>query len=1075
MIDNNSINSERVPSELRALNINYAVAVFDRSGQLIRANNRYLKLFGTTLEHALGSDESASYAIQADRNAQARWAALRAGQICDQTALRVVAGGSQAWIRTSYTPILAEGELVEVVVIFEDVTEAQLRLADDRGQVRAINVSQAVAHFGCDGTIVEVNERFCAAVGYMREELVGRHHRMLVAADEARSAAYRAFWSELASGHHQTGEFRRIRKDGSDAWLQASYNPVFDPAGRVIKIVKYATDVTSEKLRQAEYQWQVAAIHKSNAVVVFDMHGTVLDANEAFLEAMGYSADQVIGEHHRIFVEPAYAHSIEYAQFWRNLELGRHHAGQYQRVASNGDTVWLQASYNPIFDMAGRPVKVIKYATIVTDEKLLQADHQGQIAAIHKAQCVVSFDVEGTILDANDNFLRLMGYRYRDVRGRHHRMFVEDRDAESDAYKTFWRQLAAGRHKVAEFKRLGNEGREVWLQASYNPIFDMNGKVFKVVKYATDITREKIQQADYKSQIDAINKSQGVVELGLDGTILDVNSNFLETFGYRLSELKGKHHSILVMPGVADSDEYVRLWQTLRTGTFHTGLYRRVGKQGTEIWLQASYNPVLDLNGKPYKVIKFATDVSANVAMAQAYDEAARMAQHDATTALPNRLKLASYMTSALPHPSARLAVFYIDLDGFKPVNDTFGHDVGDRVLGEVADRLRHCLRDDQIAARVGGDEFVVAAPALDDDEIETMCRRILETVAMPVRHAEGELGVTASIGVAISPQDGTSPDELLKNADLALYRSKNDGRATYSYFTEEMNARVVDYRALTQDMRRGLRNDEFILEYQPRFDTRERQIRSVEALIRWAHPEKGVIPPADFIALAERNGLIIPIGEWVLYTACDTIAQRSDTLGVSVNISPIQFRDDSLVETVGLALERSGLSPERLELEITEGVLIDHAEHARSVLERLKTLGVRLAIDDFGTGYSSLSYLRSFPFDVIKIDRRFIRDLDTDDGNRAIVRAILSLGQALDLTVTAEGVETNEQLAMLTYDECSEVQGFLLARPMAIDDLQRLIRNVPAIVERGEEKTVFCEDRVQVKRNVLPLNSRAR
>jgi diguanylate cyclase (GGDEF)-like protein len=408
---------------------------------------------------------------------------------------------------------------------------------------------------------------------------------------------------------------------------------------------------------------------------------------------------------------------------------------------------------------------------------------------------------------------------------------------------------------------------------------------------------------------------------------------------------------------------------------------------------------------------------------------------YDAVTLLPNRVRLADFLRVHLGQDSAQLAVMYLGLDCFKEINDTHGHHVSNKVLGAVADRLRRSLRPDQIAASMGGEEFVIAAPHLDEEEITRYCQHVLELLTAPIVHEGGELFIGASIGIAMAPTDGTSPDELLRAADTALYRSKNNGRGTYCFFSTRMNDRLQANRRLTDEMRRGIAAGEFFLEFQPRFDAHTRTIRSAEALVRWQHPEHGRMAPDLFIPLAERSGLILPLGDWVLFNACLTACDWPE-IGVSVNVSPVQFRDGRLVERVRHALDASDLAPGRLEIELTEGVLLEDAKRAGTTMRELKALGVKLAVDDFGTGYASLSYLRSFPFDVIKIDRQFIGDLEPIVGGRAIVQAILALGKALGLTVTAEGVETDRQLEMLVEDHCAEVQGFLLARPMAAAQL---------------------------------------
>lgn len=1023
--------------ELRALNQAFAVATYTPDGQLIHANNQFLRLTGYALDEVVSLDTAAFFSNTYERNHRLDlWKRLGAGEPAQITQMWIGKHGDEIWLNSRYIPIeKGDGSIDKVVQIAEDATAFQRQRDDERGQIEAIHATQAVIHFGLDGTILDANDLFLAAVGYTREEIVGQHHAIFVDSIEREGEAYANFWQGLAKGEYRSGEFRRLGKDGVEVWLQAVYSPILDLAGRPLKVVKYATDITEEKLRRAEYQWQVTAIHKSNAVVTFDMHGTILDANEHFLAETGYDLPEIVGRHHRMFVEPAHAHSTEYAGFWRDLRQGKHRAGQYRRFGKDGRELWLQATYNPIFDAGGKAIKVVKYASIVTEERLVQAEHQGQIAAIDNAHCVIFFELDGTIIDANENFLETMGYRYAQVRGRHHRMFVSTQEAEGAAYARFWTDLAQGHHKAGEYKRIGCDGREVWLQATYNPIRDMNGRVFKIVKYATDITAEKLRNADYEGQIAAINKSQDVAVFGLDGTILDANDNFLATMGYRREELVGCHHSILVERAVATSQAYFDFWDKLKSGVFHSGMYKRLGKDGKEVWIQASYNPILDLNGQPGKVVKYAIDVSSNVALADAFDEARRQAHHDAATSLPNRTKLASFMNTALADPSGSMAVLYIDLDRFKPINDTYGHHVGDRVLGEVADRMRRVLREDQIVARVGGDEFVIAAPGMQVDAVERFCKQLFDALSAPIRYDDGEITVGLSVGVAMSPGDGNTPDELLRAADAALYRSKQNGRGIYSYYSSELDARINGQRQMIEEMRNSFTAGHFFLEYQPRFDTRSREINSFEALLRWRHPEKGRVNPVDFIPLAEQCGMIVPLGEWVLRTACHA-AVGWHGAGVSVNVSPVQFRDPNIVQKVKDALASSGLAPHLLELEITEGVLLEDADRAVEMLNGLKALGVKLAMDDFGTGYSSLSYLRNFPFDVIKIDRSFVSDLDArneaKDSARPIVQAILGLGRALGLSVTAEGVETNEQLALLLADQCSEVQGFLMAEPLS-------------------------------------------
>ena len=362
--------------------------------------------------------------------------------------------------------------------------------SDDRHIIEAIKRSQGTIEFTMDGKIITANKNFLSLLGYELEEVKGKHHSMFVDPEYAKSPEYREFWERLAAGEFFTAEFHRFGKGGKDVWIQATYCPVLNKHGKPYKVFKVASDVTDQKRQKADYAGQIEAIGKSQAVIEFDMDGKILTANQNFLDAMGYTLAEVQGKHHQIFVDPAYAKSPEYKKFWETLRAGKYMAAEYQRFGKGGKEVWIQASYNPIIDMNGRPFKVVKYATDVTAEKLRAADYAGQIEAIGKSQAVISFELDGTIIDANDNFLNAMGYKLADLKGRNHSMCVDPEYVKTDAYKDFWAALRRGEYQSGEFKRMGKGGKDVWISASYNPVFDMNGRPFKVVKYASDITKQ---------------------------------------------------------------------------------------------------------------------------------------------------------------------------------------------------------------------------------------------------------------------------------------------------------------------------------------------------------------------------------------------------------------------------------------------------------------------------------------------------------------------------------------------------------------------------------------------------------
>ena len=419
------------------------------------------------------------------------------------------------------------------------------------------------------------------------------------------------------------------------------------------------------------------------------------------------------------------------------------------------------------------------------------------------------------------------------------------------------------------------------------------------------------------------------------------------------------------------------------------------------------------------------------------------MAHHDSLTDLANRVLLNERLEQALGHRIHReeiVAVHHLDLDQFKAVNDTFGHLAGDKLLKIVAGRLRGLVRDTDTIARMGGDEFVIVqGPIRDPAEATSLAQRIIALISEPYDLDGHQAVIGASIGIAVGPGDGLRPDKLLRNADLALYRAKGDGRGTFRFFEPAMDQQMQARRIMEQDLRKALAAGEFELYYQPVVNLASNEISGFEALIRWNHPEKGMVAPATFIPLAEEIGFIVAIGEWVIRQACSTAAKWPGDLHVAVNISAAQFRSPGLMQVIVGALATSGLHPTRLEIEITETVLLQNKETTLELLHQLRALGVRIAMDDFGTGYSSLTYLQCFPFDKIKIDRSFVKDITENTGSLNIVRAVAALANGMGMTATAEGVETSEQLDKITSEGCTEMQGYLFSKPLPASEIERL------------------------------------
>ncbi len=369
------------------------------------------------------------------------------------------------------------------------VLSSEVLLNELKSQMVAINKVQAIVEFDLDGIIVNANHNFLKTLGYTLNEVQGKHHRIFCDTTYANSIEYRKFWEKLNAGESVVAEFKRVVKDGSDVWINASYNPIFDLNGKPHKVIKFATDITEQKVRNADFEAQIHAISVSQAVIEFSLDGIVQSANENFLNTLGFTLDEVKGKHHRMFCDPAYAKSPEYKAFWNKLRDGDYDAGEYKRIGKGGKEVWISASYNPIRDLNGNPVKVIKFASDISKQKLKDAE----LAALSRTQAVINFNLDGTIIEANDNFLGALGYRAEEIKGRHHSMFCDPAYVASPQYKQFWEKLGRGEFEAGEFKRIAKGNREVWINAAYNPVFDLSGKVFKVVKYATEITKQKLE------------------------------------------------------------------------------------------------------------------------------------------------------------------------------------------------------------------------------------------------------------------------------------------------------------------------------------------------------------------------------------------------------------------------------------------------------------------------------------------------------------------------------------------------------------------------------------------------------
>ncbi|MRR51630.1 MAG: EAL domain-containing protein [Rhodocyclaceae bacterium] len=557
--------------------------------------------------------------------------------------------------------------------------------------------------------------------------------------------------------------------------------------------------------------------------------------------------------------------------------------------------------------------------------------------------------------------------------------------------------------------------------------------------------RDEIEAAADRFRATFDQAAVGIVHVALDGRWMRINGKFRDIVGYGADELTEGALRDITHPEDRDIDQELQhrlLGGRIGTYSVEKRLQR---KDGSLVWVNLTVSLVRDTRGEPEYFIKVFEDISARKAAEQ---EIEFLAYHDVLTSLPNRMLVKDRLDQAAAYADrsgAKVALLYLDLDNFKTINDSLGHPVGDALLKAVAQRLLSCVRDTDTVSRQGGDEFlIVLSGVVDADGITAVADKLLEKLADSFSIEGHDLSTSVSVGIAMYPDDAREFDVLLKKADTALYRAKEAGRNTYRFFTEQMNVEASEYLRIRNGLRRALDNQEFVLHYQPQIELASGRVVGVEALVRWQHPELGLVPPGRFIPVAEDSGLIVEIGAWVIAEACrqGQFWRRNITedMVVAVNLSAVQFKRGNLERTVLEALRDTNLTPEGLELELTESILIQDTESVLATVRRLKALGIKLSIDDFGTGYSSLAYLRNFNVDKLKIDQSFVRDLAKGTDSGPIVKAIIQLAHSLNLKTIAEGVEDAVVLEKLRQQGCDEIQGYYYARPMPAADMTRYL-----------------------------------
>jgi diguanylate cyclase (GGDEF)-like protein/PAS domain S-box-containing protein len=690
-----------------------------------------------------------------------------------------------------------------------------------------------------------------------------------------------------------------------------------------------------------------------------------------------------------------------------------------------------------------------------------QQRQQGEAALAHSeerfrtvfdsAGTAIAFaDASGHLLSVNDAFARLVGYDRTGLIGMNFGAFTHPDDLAHE--KKMIADLVAGRsnHFRIEKRYIRRDGRELWVDVTVSAPRNADGTAAYLVGVVTDIDERKQAERHLRLSAEVFEHlGEAIMITDADNRIVSVNRAFTTITGYALDEVIGSNPKVL-SSGRQARAFYQELWtELLEKGVWQGEVWdRRKSGELYPQWLNISV--VRDADGRCTHHVAVFSDISER----KAVEERIRyLAEVDALTNLPNRVVLSDRLEQTLElsrRAEQQFAVLFLDIDRFKNINDSLGHSVGDALLRETAMRLRAALRVTDTVTRQGGDEFVILLPDVhDEDQVAHLANKILETVARPLNVEQHVLSTTASIGVAMFPADGNDVETLLKNADAAMYVAKSSGRNNVRFFTRDMNARVQEFLRTETDLRRALAEGELRLHYQPQIDVRSGQVVAAEALVRWQHPERGLILPGQFIHVAEESGLISEIGEWVMYEACRQNREWQQRglrrIPVSVNLSAMELHRGGVVEQVERVLQRTGLGPGSLEVEVTESMLMRDVEQVIDVLQRLRDKGVLIALDDFGTGYSSLAYLQRFPLSTLKVDRSFVRDIFYDRNDAAICRAIIALGRTLGLKVVAEGVETEEQLNFLRQNHCDSAQGSLFSWGVPPEQMEAFLSGAKA------------------------------
>ncbi|ADP10430.1 sensory box protein [Erwinia sp. Ejp617] len=932
--------------------------------------------------------------------------------------------------------------------------------SDDMYQilVRSV-VNYAVYMLTPEGNVASWSRGAQHAKGYLPAEIVGRNFSCFYSQQDQMQGQPQLGLQVARDAGRFTTEGWRYRKDGSAFWAHVVIDAIYGDDGKLLGYAKMTRDCSEQQRLQREQQRDQTfrlLVESVNdyAIYMIDLKGLVVNWNAGACRAKGYTGNEIIGKHFSCF----------YGEQDRRLNLPEKNlqqatlTGRFEdsgwRYRKDGSAFWAHVVIDAIYGDDGKLLGYAKMTRDCSEQQRLQREQQRDqtfrlLVESVNDYAIYMIDLKGLVVNWNAGACRAKGYTGNEIIGKHFSYFYGEQDRRLNLpEKNLQQATLTGRFEDSGW-RYRKDGSAFWAHVVIDAIRDDGGELIGFAKITRDCTevREYEQQiliakdlaeqsskkmtslSQFLDSIVANIPSCVIVEDAVSGEILLINHRAQRLLGGSQRDFIGKR--ALECMTAAMSAYFMQLSSAAQRKGGRQRNERQLTTPSGDRIISGSASIVCGKDARHSYVLLIADDVTDQRA---ADARIHHMAHHDNLTSLPNRVLFNQHLTTALreDRDAQRLtAVLGLDLDNFKNVNDALGHQVGDALLCSVAVRLRSVLRDRDTLARNGGDEFSIVLPGLThSEEAEAVARRLIETIRPPFTIDGHNLSIGLSIGITLAQNGMTSPDYLLRCADMALYAAKRNGRNRFEYFTKAMGDTAQKRRVIENDLREAITYRQLKLYYQPITNNQHREIIGYEALMRWHHPEKGIIMPLEFIPIAEETGLIHSLGAYALYEACREAASWPGEQTVAVNLSPLQFKNGALIAVVEGALKESGLAPHRLEVEITESVLLDNTLANIDMLRELKALGVHIALDDFGTGYSSLSYLRSFPFDKIKIDKSFINDMHDSREALAIIRAIAGMSRSLDIQITAEGVESNEQFQRLKAEGCTLFQGYFFGRP---------------------------------------------